>query len=438
MRGVIVAALVGASVCAGAPPSAAEADPEPVRSRLAESIMIGGELRLRPEGQWNIDLRSDRQADLTYVNLRSRIDVDVLARENLDLFFRVQDSRLFGERVTMDATATTFMKEAWLNWSDWSYLLGTNWDLRVGRQTIEIADERLVGAAEWSNIGRSFDAVRLDARHGEHGKATVFAATTVEGDATGGRLRDDDQDFYGLVLSPSVRFLDAFDLWFLALDDARGTATGGGDREIYTAGGRLVAPIGARWTATAQGNYQFGADGLNRQSAWALHGLVAYQPPIPLVRSVAAEYAAASGDRNAGDRTTGTFDQLFPTNYEKYGIADIVGYRNLRNIRLGARGDLGLEEIGWALDWHRFWRDRLADDAYTMTGVGRGLAGRGGGRGVGDEIDAVLRWTPYDLVEVEAGYAAFFLDGDLEAAIRSAGGAPTGADFAFLQATVAF
>jgi hypothetical protein len=422
------------AICLAAAPvgvGAVEA-PRMVRTRFADSIMLGGEWRLRPEGQFEFDLRGDRQADQTFVDMRTRLDVDVVVRENLDIFVRIQDSRRWGQFTTVDATATTFLKESWISWSEWLYAAGLAWDLRAGRQVISIADERLVGALDWSNIGRSFDALRLDARWGDHGKLMTFASIPVEGNFRA------DQFFYGLVVSPSVRYLDHIDLWFLGLEDRRNVGAVAGDREIYTAGGALRFLPAPLWAVDLQGSGQWGRDGRNDHAAWAGHARLSYRVPIDVLKTLVVEYNYASGDRNAGDRRTGTFNQLFPTNHDKYGFADLVGYRNIHNLRLGARGDLGNPRWLWGLDFHWFRRDRRADDFYTAAGAARGLAGRGAGTGLGTEFDAILKYVPYERVEIEGGYGIFHLDADLEAAIRATGGAPTDADHAYLMTTVVF
>ena len=68
----------------------------------------------------------------------------------------------------------------------------------------------------------------------------------------------------------------------------------------------------------------------------AAHGRFSYaltaKPTAPRLR---AEYNYASGDAAPGDGVRGTFDQLYPTNFDKYGIVDQIGYRNMHDARVG-------------------------------------------------------------------------------------------------------
>lgn len=45
------------------------------------------------------------------------------------------------------------------------------------------------------------------------------------------------------------------------------------------------------------------------------------------------EYNYASGDANPKDGRRGTFDQLYATAHDKYGMDDQVGWKNIPNAR---------------------------------------------------------------------------------------------------------
>ena len=42
------------------------------------------------------------------------------------------------------------------------------------------------------------------------------------------------------------------------------------------------------------------------------------------------EYNFASGDRNPADRSYGTYDDLYPAGFNRYGMADPIAWRNIR------------------------------------------------------------------------------------------------------------
>jgi hypothetical protein len=48
-----------------------------------------------------------------------------------------------------------------------------------------------------------------------------------------------------------------------------------------------------------------------------------------------ADYAYASGDKNPFDGAINTFDQIYPSNHGLYGIIDLFGWQNLRDVKFG-------------------------------------------------------------------------------------------------------
>ena len=60
--------------------------------------------------------------------------------------------------------------------------------VRLGRQELAYGSQRLVGTVEWSNVGRSFDAVKI--RYGEESTVDVFNAKLDETGEVGVRDRN--------------------------------------------------------------------------------------------------------------------------------------------------------------------------------------------------------------------------------------------------------
>ena len=60
-------------------------------------------------------------------------------------------------------------------------------------------------------------------------------------------------------------------------------------------------------------------------------------PKFTFTPRLVAEYNYASGDANPTDGRRGTFDQLYPTAHDKYGLADQVGWRNMHDVRVRSR-----------------------------------------------------------------------------------------------------
>jgi Alginate export len=187
--------------------------------------------------------------------------------------------------------------------------------------------------------------------------------------------------------------------------------------ELGVPGISNFATVGIRWVGKLPANFDYGTE-MDRQagslgsdtiSAWAGHWVLGetlimarFKPRFSL------EYNYASGDRNPKDGTRGTFDQLYPTAHDKYGLADQVGWKNIRNARAGVDlklakkwGLTGRYDAWWLADPH----DALYSAASTI--VARDTTGTSG-KFVGQEVDSVLAYTFSKYLQVSGGYGHIF------------------------------
>jgi hypothetical protein len=135
---------------------------------------------------------------------------------------------------------------------------------------------------------------------------------------------------------------------------------------------------------------------------------------------VFGEFNYASGDANPADGRRGTFDQLYPTPHDKYGLADQIGWRNIEHVRAGF--DLTPWK-GWPVSsgYHSWWLARSKDGLY---GAGSGLVARiptgATSRHVGQEIDVQMTRAITPQLQMAAGYAHIFPGAFLEQATPGA------------------
>jgi hypothetical protein len=131
---------------------------------------------------------------------------------------------------------------------------------------------------------------------------------------------------------------------------------------------------------------------------------------------VFGEYNYASGDETAGDGIRGTFDQLYPTAHDKYGLADQVGWKNIHHVRTGfeLRPQSKLLLSG---SYHSYWLASVRDALYSASGgvLARGAADASD-RHVGQELDLQASYAPSARVQVTGGYAHLFPGAFLKAA----------------------
>lgn len=374
---------------------------------------------------------------------RLRVAVDGPAFPATRLFVQCQDSREFGsERPRVPFIAGSEgndpvdLRQA--------YLQGTRGEAawRVGRQTLAFGDERLIGASEWSNVARSFDAIRVTYPRIGDG-LDVFLASVVRsqpGGRTGWRANTSSgRDLFGGVharQSPAPALqLESYLLW---RNHARDTVYDAGSagsarpfdipQRIVTAGVRVLGgavgpPAGfgydlefAGQTGKARGRQVSGTtlaypgrDWLAHR-AWALH--LGAGPTLDLGGATLRLYGEinrATGDRDPGDRRTQSFLNLFPTNHKFYGGLDAFAWKNLREVAVSAL--FTRKQVKVRLEHHWFALDRVQDTwfrANAVTAV-RPLtaAARQAGRKAGRESDVIVTYAAASTIALEAGFSHF-------------------------------
>src|SRR5581483_518865 len=83
---------------------------------------------------------------------------------------------------------------------------------------------------------------------------------------------------------------------------------------------------------------------------------------------ISAEYKYASGTRDPRDTTRGgTFDQLFPANHDKFGHEDLLGWRNLHNLRSLTTWEVA-KGWSWNVMYNQFWLASACDALYSGSG----------------------------------------------------------------------
>ena len=118
-----------------------------------------------------------------------------------------------------------------------------------------------------------------------------------------------------------------------------------------------------------------------------------------------AEYNFASGDANPADGVRGTFDQLYPTAHDKYGLADQVGWRNIHDVRVGF-DVTPFKATPITVNYHSYWLAEKRDALYAASGAPLAACRRGAASArVGQEIDVQVSRPLFPQLALTAGYA---------------------------------
>jgi hypothetical protein len=366
---------------------------ESVSASLPRWLKLSGEARLRYESRLGIGFQEGN--DDGYGLIRTRLNIDIQPGPWLQFFVQGQDARAPGIR---DPYATGVnrdpldLRQAYVRLKAGEKRTVA---LTVGRQLLNYGDQRLIGPLDWTNTSRAFDAVKLELQPNKDVKLDFFSASVVENNPhrrinvspEGNNLHG----FYGAVRRVIPKStIEPYWLWkttpFVSTELGRG-----GDLDRHTGGVRIWGKDLARWDYNLAVARQWGDVAGNRISAWGSYAELGYTLPLRWTPRAYAEYTFGSGDADPNDGRIGGFDDLYPTAHLWYGYNDVVGWRNLKNVRLG----LQLQphsKVKTSFDYHSFWLASRRDGLYNAAGK---LTVRTPQEGaaetkIGDEVDVTF------------------------------------------------
>ncbi len=358
--------------------------------------------------------------------LRVSLQADADIAKDLRARVEIRDARASGQEPATNgqlqtATGGTDLKQGWFEADD---LFGCGTRTRVGRQVLSYGDQRLLGELDWHTYGRSFDAALFSHLfEGPGTKVDLFAARVVERNfALAAPPPDnDDRTLLGLyTVTPKALHHSDLDAYLLLVKDnleTAGEAGGMGNTTIWTGGTRIVGARNALDWGT-EWAIQRGELSGDRLSAWAGHARAGYtMADTGWTPRLGVEWDMATGDDDPADGDRESFQTLFPTNHDKYGILDVAAWQNLQ----AWRASVGLHPAkNWSIDadWWRLYVEDGDDAWYGANGVPIRGGAPGASKYLGSEADLVLSWRPNERMKVAVGGAQFF-DGGF---VRDTGG----------------
>ena len=340
--------------------------------------------------------------------------------------------------------------------------------LKVGRQEFSYGEERLVGAFDWSNLGRTFDAAKLRWQNAWFA-ADFFSGRVILPVDNHFNVANDYDWFSGVYATSKLIPKQTTELYFLSRNTAVGSAkattasgapafqNGPAPRDIYTVGTRwksLPDAFGG-WDYTVETAYQFGhfndpaapVKSLKQEAYMAsLQGGYTWKETRFTPR-VGLEYNFASGDGNAKDGTHGTFENLFPTNHKFYGFMDAASLQNIHNLRLTS-SIKPLPRLTLTGDFHMFWLADTHDNFYTVAGARRGGTATTSGKSyginptygnyVGSEVDLTATYVLHKNATLQGGFGHFFVGDYIKQSLSDPTVGSKDANWIYAQMTLGF
>jgi len=458
-----------------------------------ERIKLDFYLRERFEFRGHAAFDSSKDDSFSFVTQRIRLGVGVdIVPKRLEAYIQLQDVRMWGlEDSTISNENNLDLHQGYLLFKD----LGVpGFNLKVGRQKMMFANQRLVGFNEWNTIARTFDQVRATYSAPEF-SVDAWAALTKESnitpsfDTTGlaanpvtprqdrrEGILDNDRMFFGLY--GTIKAVPRFTIEPYVMYDVNGLDAGSSDRpydkeakatRLLVLGGRTAGEIKAGdgdidldfEGAVESGSTWDSRNGVRRKldidpgKTYMVYGIIGYKwKNVPFSPRIGFEYDRHSGDSNPNDGSFSTWNPLYPTAHLPMGFMDLMGARNNEIYRFNVSvkptktSKLTVDyHIMRLLQQNDFWF-RASRDVFgrfagqlgsTRTGApstGPDFAGGEAqltGTRVGDELDIMYSDRFWDRFGWQIGVSRFF---PKEVIASNGGAAPS--TWAFAQMLVTF
>jgi len=288
--------------------------------------------------------------------------------------------------------------------------------LRGGRQVMVFGDQRLIGVSDWTNVRRSFDAGRAIFTVPGN-ELNVFYAQPVQV-----KPHDLDDDIPGTFITGVYDIWEMPGIWvaakprleMYALYNERqsitfNTTTAREDR--FTGGIRFTAHPKS-FDFDIEPDYQFGQFKGKDTHSFSVAAIAGYSfenvalSPRPFV---GFDIAGGGDHNNPGN----TFDQLFPSGHDKFGVIDTIGRQNIIDVHPGVTLKLLQNKpvaklLTLLMQYRQFWRESNQDAVYTSSGSVLRASGTSQSSEIGGELDVQLDWHLERHLSAYVGYAHFF------------------------------
>ncbi len=368
-----------------------------VDDKLPKWIDLQAEERFRYEGYDNNSFKAG--ADDSYILNRFRFQVDLHTASWLRVTAQVQDARSGFQNPPIGPPNTVRwdLKLAYVEVGDPE----KHWfSLRVGRQLMNY-NNTIIADSEWRNQARSYDAAVLNLNYKrEH--LGIFAASAVVPQAYGVSPHQEGNNIYGAYgrvddfLAQHLN-LEPFFLWRVqpkeVVEPAVGKTTGKEDEKAL--GVRLKGQAHTAFNYSGEAILETGKVGSQSIRASAAQAGVSYQfLDVAAKPRIFSQYDYATGDKSpATSASHTTFDTMYPTAHDRFGITDLFGWQNIESVRAGITVEphRRLTFTAQGLD---LWAADALDSIYNTSGSAIVTNKTDHGRHVGAEIDG---YTWYEL-----------------------------------------
>lgn len=362
-----------------------------------DKVKVGGEFRTRMEARFDDSLGAPGGVNDIFVLLRTRVYLDINPGEGVRLFGMFQNSETLNQNsnaIFKTPDKTTFYQ----GYAQFLTKGRLTTRLKLGRQELKYGSERLIGAFNWGNLGRSFDGAVL--RLENNGFWLDLFGSRI-------RLPNGKEAQLAAGYGHINHFFDGILEPYVIVYHGNTIGLNNGELSLVTIGTRIVGKVDKHWDYGFEGAYQTGQSTGNLISAYAAHGKFGYTfngKPKP---RVGFEVNFASGDSNPGTGTVHLFNNILPTNHGKYGYIDYFSWRNMIDLNPNFK-IFPVPFMMAYVGYHAFFLPEPANGVFAASGAQFRPGAPGASNFAGQEIDVLFKFKPWKYFNALVGYSAFF------------------------------
>lgn len=315
---------------------------EDATERLMAALLMMTQFRFHLEVRTRLEFLSNDNGlgGDVHIGLRSRLGLTWAPTDFVNVTVQLQDVRKFGAFPPSPTGSPAGLTDLYLGYF---LIRGEDFAFQMGRQELSYDSQRLVGALDWANQGRQFDAVRLRLLNRDHGydKASLdifWTPTGVNGAPPFGNFNAYSSQFAGV--HATLPILENHKAATYAYYLNAGTPT----THTFTFGvyfSQERKGSGAIYDAEAAIQISDVENAVGTGFAYAAHAGGGYDDGS---FKIYGEINIASGE-DALDPAVQAFNNLFPTNHNKYGYIDRQGWSNTLNFAVRSWYRLGLLQV---------------------------------------------------------------------------------------------
>lgn len=317
----------------------------------------------------------------------------------------------------------------------------------AGRAPLTVSRGRLIGSDEWILRGSSFESAALafqdesgpgafsfiyaqvvtyrprDINNQQNADANQLYIWMLSGVPIFGRLETEAPPWerafgrpgamthweYPLHNNLERRLGHGFDAWVLVLHHPRRDIENHeghfSDMQLVTIGARAGVLLDSSYMEL-EANIQTGDRAGDGVLAFAVHGelQLGFELLVPVVVELVADIA--SGDDDQTDNTFGTFNDHLPNLHGRFGLIDLLSWRNLIHLGAGLRFEL-LPRLVIRGAFHLLLTVQSSDAVYGYDGSPLAPATSSVANDIGVGIDAEVQYHLSDYVRLLFGWSLF-------------------------------